>query len=62
MCVKGRWRLVFTCIAAGDDEDAAGLVGEVLLREAGLGDEEALAEGIQVCRHVCGLVAVYRGL
>ena len=46
-----RWVLDITCIAASDDEDAASLVGEVLLGEGGCADEEALAESIHVGRH-----------
>lgn len=34
-------------------EDAAGLVWEVLFREGGGGDEEALAEGVEVEGHDC---------
>lgn len=45
---------VHTCIAAGDDKDTAGLVGEVLLSKSGLGDEKALADGIHV-NHGCGV-------
>jgi hypothetical protein len=38
-----------TGIAASDDEDTARLVREVLLGECRFGDEEALAEGVQIC-------------
>ena len=45
------WILDITCITAGDDEDAASLVGEVLLSEGRGANEEALAESIHVGSH-----------
>ena len=46
-----RWVLDITCIAASDDEDAASLVGEVLLGEGRVANEEALAESIHIGSH-----------
>ena len=46
-----RWVLDITCIAASDDEDAASLVGEVLLGEGRGANEKALAESIHVGSH-----------
>lgn len=41
------------CVAAGYDEDAAGLIGQVFFGEGWRGDEEALAEGVEVEGHYC---------
>lgn len=56
-CESRRAGFCHTCIAAGDDEDTAGLVWKVLLGEVGLGDEETLAEGVQICGHGRGMAA-----
>lgn len=40
-----------TCITASDDEDAASLVGEVLLGKRRSADEEALTECVEVGSH-----------